>query len=152
MRFAVVAGIALILSASSAVAEDVWVQVRESKVRSKPLFYAPGISSVQYGDKLSKSGDDNGWASVRAGGAQGYIPVSAISRQQIVLTAKALTKLDADASDVVLAGKGFSKEVEQSFKTSDSSARFDRVDQVERAARVSTGDVQQFVKSGGLNQ
>lgn len=131
-------------------AEQVWVQVRDSKVRNQPQFYAPSVASVRYGDRLSKLGDDRGWASVTLGSTRGYIPVSAISRQQIVLSARDVSKVQADSSDVVLAGKGFSKEIEQSFKRKDTSARFDLVDRVEGSARVSSQDVVQFTQKGGL--
>ena len=145
MRF-IATVVMLVVCSVSAYAEDVWVQVRESKVRSKPLFYAPGVSSVRYGDKLSKTGDERGWAAVKSGGSQGYIPLSAVSRQKIVLSAKGLSKVEADSSDVVLAGKGFSREVEQSFRTENRDARYDLVDKVEQVAKVSTEDVEQFVK------
>jgi hypothetical protein len=141
----------LVTFSVSAYAEDVWVQVRESRVRSKPLFYASGVSTVRYGDKLSKTGDEGGWAAVKSGGFQGYLPLSAISRQHIVLSAKGLSRVEADSSDVVLAGKGFSREVEQSFRTENRNARYDLVDKVEQVAKVSTHDVEQFVNKGGLH-
>ena len=141
----------LIICSVSAYAEDVWVQVRESRVRSTPLFYASGVSTVRYGDKLSKTGDEGGWAAVKSGGFQGYLPLSAISRQHIVLSVKGLSKVEADSSDVVLAGKGFSREVEQSFRTENRNVRYDLVDKVEQVAKVSTQDVEQFVNKGGLH-
>lgn len=131
-------------------AEEVWVQVRDSKVRSQPQFYAASVASVRYGDRLTKTDDERGWASVSVGTTKGYIPLSAISRQQIILSARDVSKVQADSSDVVLAGKGFSKEIERSFKAQDSSARFDLVDKVESAARVSGQDVAQFKQQGGL--
>jgi hypothetical protein len=141
----------LLACSTSAYAEDVWVQVRESRVRSKPFFYASGVSTVRYGDKLLKTGDEGGWAAVRSGTAQGYIPLSALSRQQIALSAKGLSKVEADSSDVVLAGKGFSREVERSFRAENGDLRYDLVDKVEQISKVSTQDVEQFVKKGGLN-
>lgn len=140
----------LVGGATPALAEDVWVQVRDSKVRSQPQFYASSVASVRYGDRLSKSDDDRGWASVTFGSTKGYIPLSSISRQQIALSARDVSKVQADSSDVVLAGKGFSKEIEQSFKRQDASARFDLVDKVEASARVSSQDVAQFAQKGGL--
>jgi len=151
MRVLVIALLGAV-SVTAAHADDAWVQVRESKVRSKPLFYAPGVSSVRYGDKVQTSGDQSGWVAVRVGGSQGYLPISAISKQQIVLTAKGLSKVQADATDVVLAGKGFSKEVEQSFKAESPGARYDLVNKVEATARVSPQEVAQFVKKGGLSE
>lgn len=141
---------AIVGATAPAFAEEVWVQVRDSKVRSLPQFYAPSVASVRYGDKLSKTDDERGWARVTLGSTKGYIPLSAISRQQIALSARDVSKVQADSSDVVLAGKGFSKEIEQSFKKQDASARFDLVDKVESAAKVSAQDVSQFKQRGGL--
>jgi hypothetical protein len=87
---------------------------------------------------------------VTAGGRQGYLPLSVISADQIVLSAAELKKVQADSSEVVMAGKGFSREVEQQYRKQDAAARFDLVDYVEQATRVSPGEVSQFIKSGGL--
>lgn len=135
---------------SPSYADDVWVQVRESRVRARPLFYATTIQSVKYGDRLSKLGEDNGWVGVRAGGREGYVPLSAVSPKVIVFSSADVAKVQADPSELVLAGKGFSREIEQSFKKQDSSARFDLVDRVEREARASSGEVERFIKQGGL--
>ena len=139
-----------VMFASPSRADDVWVQVRESRVRAKPLFYATTIQSVKYGDRLSKMSEDNGWVGVREGGREGYIPLSAVSPKLIVFSSADVAKIKADPSELVLAGKGFSKEIEQSFKKEDSSARFDLVDRVEREARASSAEVEQFIKQGGL--
>lgn len=133
-------------------ADDVWVQVRESRVRSKPLFYAATLSSVHYGDRLTKLSEDAGWVGVRIGGQQGYIPLSAVSPKAIVFSSADVSKVKADSSELVLAGKGFSKEIEQSFKRQDASVRYDLVDRVEREGRASPAEVAQFVKQGGLGK
>ena len=67
-----------------------------------------------------------------------------------MLRARELERVSADTSDVVLAGKGFNREVEKEYRASDPSARFDLVDKVERETRVSSSEVAQFRKSGGL--
>lgn len=131
-------------------ADDLWVQVRESRLRSKPLFYASTVSSVRYGEKVSKLGEENGWVSVRAGGQQGYLPLSAVSPKAIIFSTADVASGQADSGELVLAGKGFSKEIEQSFQKQDHSARFDLVNRVEREAKASSAEVTQFVKQGGL--
>jgi hypothetical protein len=139
-----------LLWAIPAHAEDLWVQVRESLIRAQPAFYAAPVTSVKYGDRLERVGEEKGWIKVRSGRKEGYVPVAVVTPQQIVLSGHSVSKVNADASDVVLAGKGFSKEVEAEYKRSDSSARFDLVDQVERQTAVPRAEVQQFMKSGGL--
>lgn len=149
MRFLACIAVVLAFGAPS-YADDVWVQVKESRVRAKPQFYAPTVQSVKYGDRLSKIGEDNGWVGVRAGGREGYLPLSAVSPKAIVFSSADVARAQADPSELVLAGKGFSKEIEQSFKRQDSSARFDLVDRVEREARASADEVDRFIKQGGL--
>jgi hypothetical protein len=87
---------------------------------------------------------------VRAGGQQGYLPLSAVSPKAIVFSTADVAKVQADSGELVLAGKGFSKEIEQSFQKQDASARFDLVNRVEREAKASPAEVAQFVKQGGL--
>ncbi len=143
--------LALSLVASSpAFAEPAWIQVRQSQLRTQPKFYAPSAGAVRYGEKIEKLSEEGGWVKVTAGGRQGYLPLAVISADQIVLSAAELKKVQADSSEVVMAGKGFSREVEQQYRKQDAAARFDLVDYVEQAARVSPGEVSQFIKSGGL--
>ena len=78
------------------------------------------------------------------------MPISSISRDRIVLSVKDIAKVRADQADIVLAVKGFSREVEQNYKKENPSLRYDRVDQVERQARASISEVQGFRVSGGL--
>lgn len=151
MRIALIASaLALTVTMGSASAEPVWVQVRESVVRSKPQYYAPGVLPVRYGERVEKLSQSAGWARVRVKNTEGYLPISSVSLDQIVLQARELERVSADTSDVVLAGKGFNKEVEKRYHSEDPSARFDLVDKVEREARVSSSEIAQFKKSGGL--
>jgi len=140
----------LLIGSTAAQADPVWVQVRESMLRSEPRFYAPSVGSVRYGDQLEKVSDEKGWIRVQAKGRTAYLPLSAVSRDHIVLSSADLKKVTADSPEVVLAGKGFSKEVEQQYKKDDKSLRYDLVDDVERNARVSSVEVRQFIKDGGL--
>ncbi len=151
MRIALISSVlALTVAVGAASAEPVWVQVRESVVRSKPQYYAPSVLPVRYGERVEKLSQSAGWARVRVKNTEGYLPLSSVSLGQIVLEARELERVSADTSDVVLAGKGFNKEVEKQYRSDDPSARFDLVDKVEREARVSSSEVAQFKKSGGL--
>lgn len=142
--------LALVFSSRDARAESVWLQVRESIVRSRPQYYATGVLPVRYGEKLEKLSESSGWARVKVKNIEGYLPLSSVSLDRIVLQARELGQVSADTSDVVLAGKGFNKEVENSYKNADQGARFDLVDKVERASRISPAEVGRFKKSGGL--
>jgi len=151
MKRCIVAAICM-MAASQAHAEPIWVQVRQSQVRSQPKFYAQSLGPVRYGERLEKLSEDGGWVKVQLAAKQGYLPLSAVSQDQIVLSSAELLKVRADSAEVVLAGKGFSKEVEQRYRSEASGSRYDLVDYVEQSSRVSPAEVQQFMKQGGLGK
>lgn len=140
----------LALASADARAESVWLQVRESVVRSQPRYYATGVLPIRYGEKLEKLSESSGWARVKVKDIEGYLPLSSVSIDRIVLQARELEQVSADTSDVVLAGKGFNKQVENSYRNADPGARFDLVDKVEHVSKVSPAEVARFKRSGGL--
>jgi hypothetical protein len=135
---------------TAVMAEKSWVQVRETKLRSQPKFYATGGATLKYGQAVDQMGASGGWAEVSSNAGRGFLPVTSLSRDQIILSSQDISKVKADTSEVVLAGKGFSKEVESSFKAADAEARFDLVDKIERTARTSPKETSDFAKRGGL--
>lgn len=143
---------AAVFSVQLAHADELWVQVRETKLRAQPSILAAGVADLKYGDRVDKVSEAKSWAQVRTVRSQkeGYLPLSSITPQRVVLLARGNPKIKADATEVVLAGRGFSKEVEEQFKILNQGARFDQVDQVERRCSASTKEVAQFVEAGGL--
>ena len=135
---------------TAVMAEKSWVQVRETKLRSQPKFYATGSATLRYGQAVDQLAASGGWAEVSSNAGRGFLPVASLSRDQIILSSQDISKVKADTSEVVLAGKGFSKEVESSFKAADTAARFDLVDKIERTARTSPKETSDFAKRGGL--
>ena len=135
-------------------AEQGWVQVRQVVIRQQPEFFAKSVGSAKYGDALELASTKGDWVNVTLPGGKGsgYVPLSALTKKQVLLTARQAVAVKADPSEVVLAGKGFSKELENEYKKNDAAARFDRVDAIEKTAVVSDQEVQVFAKQGGLVQ
>ena len=135
---------------ASASASEVYVTVRETKLRSKGEFLASVIANVRYGDKLSVVKDSDTWLQVSFGGKQGFIHRSAISERKVVLSSsKEFSGSNVDQNDVVLAGKGFSSEVERQFAKSNSQLNFSGVEAMERV-KISSSELDAFVKQGKL--
>ena len=134
--------------------QAVWVQVRQAVVRTQPQHYAAKLSAVKYGDRLPlESEAEAGWIKVRLPSKKsGFLPEVAVTERQVVLTARQAASTKADPSEVVLAGKGFSKEVEDKYKQANRGVRFDLVDQMERSGLVSDQELLSFVKQGGLKE
>jgi uncharacterized protein YgiM (DUF1202 family) len=137
---------------SAATGQEMSVQVRSTKVHSAPEWWSPAVTGVVYGDKvtiISGQKDEGGWLKVQVSGKEGYLHISALTSRTVVLkTGAEHTARAADASEVVLAGKGFSKELEGQYARSHSLS-FAPVDQVEHQ-RVSEGELAAFVKAGKL--
>lgn len=131
-------------------ADSMYVQVKSSKVRSQANYWSSPVATVSYGDALTKIGGDDPWWKVQtAKGETGYIPSSSVTSRKIVFgTAKNAGKYGIDQTEVVMAGKGFSKEVEKSFAAT-GQGNFAAVDAIERT-KVSDGEVREFMKGGQL--
>lgn len=132
-------------------AENVWVQVRESVIRTKPMFFSAAVASVRYGDAVSRHSEDAGWVKVSFRGKEGFLPSATVTPSKVILSGRSSGKVMADASDVVLAGKGFSKEVEENYKKTGGGMRYDLVDKIEKQCRVNPTEVKAFMVQGGLN-
>lgn len=137
----------------NALAEDVYISVRETFLRSKPSFLSKGIV-LRHGDALSVLDKDLGnWIKVKnVFGKTGYIHSSSVSERRIVLkTNNNLAPRHAAQSDVVMAGKGFSREVERQFALKNRALNFAAVDRMERE-KISVNDLSNFIKQGKLSE
>lgn len=130
----------------------VYVKVRNSKVRVEPNYWSKGITSVEYGSALDLiSSSSDGWYKVKTSlGREGYIPEASISSKAIALKGSGnLLNPVAGEAEIVIAGKGFSPEVEKSFSRTNPELDFAAVDRVEKL-RVSESEVATFIKDGRL--
>jgi Bacterial SH3 domain len=135
----------------AALADTYWVQVSRSSLRSEPKHYAPAVGALSYGDKLEAGDAQEGWFKVTAnGGKTGFVHESALIDREVVITGRKAASKSAVSSDVVLASKGFSKDIEREYKKKGTASRFDLVDRMEAAPAVSAKELQQFVQLGEL--
>lgn len=142
----------LAAQAAAASGQPMYVQVRSSKIRSAPEFWAAAVSGVSYGDRVTVvpgQKSESGWLKVKAAGKEGFLHISALTSRKVVLRGSGeQSPRAADASEVVLAGKGFSKEIEADYARTHALS-YAAVDQVERT-RVSDGALAAFIKAGKL--
>lgn len=138
----------LCYAALCASAAQMSVQVKSAFIKEKPSFISKNVAPVSYGDKVESLDVSGDWHSVEKGGAKGWLHVSSLSVKEIVLTS-GKTSSKASKSEIVMAGKGFSKEVEDSYKKSNASLNYVGVDAVEKSA-LSIDSVEGFAKEGKL--
>ncbi|MCO6429586.1 MAG: SH3 domain-containing protein [Deltaproteobacteria bacterium] len=128
----------------------VYVETKLAKVRSQPAHWAPALKDLSYGDKIVERNRSGGWLKVLLpDGSEGYLHESAVTLKVVVLKASVGLVGDVAASDIVLAGKGFSGEVEANY-ASDKSLNYEEVNRVEQYELPPT-QIADFLREGGLN-
>lgn len=126
------------------------VQVREGQLRSTPSYLAEIIARPAYGDRVEIIQDKGPWKKVANRGVQGWMHISALTVKNIVLKAGAANvQTTATGSEIALAGKGFSEEVEKQYKKLNRSLNYAWVDRMEKF-QVSPKQMQAFLKEGSV--
>lgn len=142
-------GIATSFAAS---AKSLFVQVKQSALRAEPKFWAAGVANLPYGAELTPLGtgsDDKSWIKVKFGSSEGYVHSTAVTTRKVILTSSAGSQ-KVDSTTAVLAGKGFNRQVENSFASS-KGISFASVDEVE-SQRIDGGELLTFLHDGKLNE
>ena len=141
----------LALFVTLVLAETLIVKVQSTNLRKTPKFYGAVILALRSGDKLEKAtSQPDGWLQGKtAGGAVGWIHSSAVAVQKFNLLAMGGLKTQASASEVALAGKGFNKQVEESYRAKHREANFAEVDRM-LLLKVAATQLEEFLKQGRL--
>lgn len=129
--------------------EGLHVKVRSAAIRSEPKAWASALSFVSYGDSVQVKESKDGWLKVRSGAVTGYLHGSALTAKKVVLSGRETKGYAADQSEIVMAGKGFSREVEKQLAASASGMNFSAVNEIERS-RVSSVELAGFIREGKL--
>lgn len=141
----------LVLVALTALAaEQLSVQVRQTKLRGRPSYLGPATTEVTYGTRLTVLEARGPWRKLRTpDGAEGWLHESALTEKKLQLAAGDNVDTAADSDELALAGKGFNEEVENAFKEGHADIDYTWVDRMagwtvspEEAARfLAAGDV-----------
>ena len=134
-----------------AAAEGLVVKVQTTQLRRTPQFFGPTLAALKVGDRLEKVSEANGWIQVKTvTGTIGWIHSSAVVASSLALTSTNQSlKTQVTANEVALAGKGFNKQVEDSYKGNHAEVSFVWVDRMIQI-RVSLAQVQDFLAKGRL--
>jgi len=127
------------------------VKVQATQLRAGPQFFAAGIAPLRAGDRLEKLDAASGWIKVRTeAGAVGWVHSSAVEPPRTgILAGGTDMKTQASASEVTLAGKGFNKQVEESYRARNPKADFAWVDRMVQI-RAGAAEIEDFLKRGKL--
>jgi SH3-like domain-containing protein len=121
-----------------------YVAVQSASVKDSTGFFAKELGTFEMGTELTLIREDGKWAEVKAGNLSGWVAASSLSARRIVAAVSTVT-----ASEVALAGKGFSPDMELESKK--SGVDYSMVDSMEQIT-VAPDDLLNFVTEGRLNK
>ena len=127
------------------------VQVQEAKLRKSPSFLAEVTKVLAYGDTVTVIGTEGDFQRVVtvADQAPGWLHTSALTEKTIVMQGGGSdVAAQATSDEIALAGKGFNKQVEESYAR-ESGLDYGPVDKMQSRV-VPDQDKQAFLVQGGL--
>lgn len=139
----------LAVGAGAAFAEELSVQVRETRVRREPRSLASEVGRLSYGDRVQVVDERPDWVLVEHGTIEGWVSRSAVTPKEIVLEASD-REVEERATDreVALAGRGFNKDIEEQYRR-DTGLSYAAIDELEEREE-EPDELARFLEEGGL--
>jgi len=132
---------------------EVTVTSKEVTIKKEKSHLSKAEAKAMYGDKLKVTDKQEDWYLVTSpDGSQGWVHISSVTTKKINFKKDAtVTEKTTTHEEVALAGKGFNKQVETAYVTSNPSIAdaYKKVDQVE-SFRVPAAQLSAFIKQGQL--
>lgn len=122
-----------------------FVAVQSANLRASSGIFASTVATLSLGDAVTLIVDNGRWSQVQHGNTTGWIQSNELSTRRIIPAGTA----GITASEIALAGKGFSPETEMEYRR--SGIDFSMVDFMERIT-VPSDDLLRFINDGGLNR
>lgn len=132
-------------------ADELNVQVKSGKVRSRPSFLGKIVATLSYGDNVTVIREEGEWVLAKnAGSPRGWIHISALTDDFIELSSgSGNAEIVASSDELALAGKGFNSDVESEFKTRNQDIDFTWINRMEKII-ISPEQMKGFLKRGGI--
>ncbi len=136
-------GAALLLSPALGFATSLMVEVQQGQLRSEPTFFSKIITNVGYHNSVTVLEERGPWRLVQFKQQKGWMHISALMSSNVKLNAGLSLGDSISSKDVSLAGKGFTKEVENAFRKQHSELSFAWVDKMEKV-KITSSELEKF--------
>ena len=121
-----------------------YVAVQTAVIKDSAGFFAKDLGNLSLGDAVTVILDSGKWSQVQAGNLSGWVASSSLSARRVIGSNAAVT-----ASEVAMAGKGFSPDMEMEYKK--NGLDYSTVDSMERIT-VPSNDLLGFITEGRLSR
>lgn len=126
--------------------KGMYISVEKIAAKNKPSFWGRKGDIFYYGDLVQITGEKGSWRQVSSStsGKSGWVKESVLTSRKIV----AKNKVNVDADEIALAGKGFSTPLEAEY-SKQYDIDFDVVDKIENV-NISEESLKDFIVEGNL--
>lgn len=127
------------------------VQVRTSKLRSRPSFLGSTVTEVGYGAQVTVSSQRGPWVEVTTpDGHSGWLHESALSEDELAMISGTIdANTGASGEEIALAGKGFNDQVESEYQKKHGDLDYTWVDLMEKMV-ISPEQAEKFLAEGQI--
>ncbi len=156
MRFLL---ILMLLSMSLAMSEDaepqvgdeVAISVQNQSIYPMPAFYASPVEPVSYGTLASIDQIDGEWFKITTSlGKAGWIHRTSVTGAIQTTSGGTSTSGSVTSDEIMLAGRGFSRDIEETYAGEHPELNFSIVNNMETSWTVSPQQLYQFLVEGNL--
>ena len=119
-----------------------YVAVQTTPVKDATGFFAKELGNLALGAEVTVIREDGKWSEVRAGNLSGWVSSASLSARRVLASNTTVT-----ASEVALAGKGFSPDMEIEYRK--NGLDYSMVDSMEKIV-VPADDLLKFINEGRL--
>lgn len=128
------------------------IQIMSQHLFPRPVFYATPVAELGFGDVVTILSESDDWFEVRtASGLTGWVHSTSVTGAVLSGGSVGSGSGEVTSDEIMLAGRGFNADMEQSYESSNPSLSFAAVDAMERI-EVDPDDIYSFLVSGGLIQ
>jgi uncharacterized protein YgiM (DUF1202 family) len=146
--FSLILFVAGIVAAQAIPGGTLYVAVKTVTLKESTGSFSANKGTLNYGEKVTVVKVDGKFTQIKSAknpSVTGWTASSNLSVKQVV----AGTASTASAKEVALAGKGFSQEVEKTYKSQKKNLNYADVDKVE-SVTVSENELKKFLEEGRL--
>jgi len=129
---------------SQAAGNKRYVAVQTAALKDSTGFFAKELGNFPLGTELTVIREDGKWTEVRAGNLTGWMASSSLSVRRVIASTSNVT-----ASEVALAGKGFSPDVEIEYRK--NGLDYTAVNSMENLT-IPKEEVLKFINDGRLSK
>jgi len=121
-----------------------FVSSKSATIKDSPGFFAAELGNLSLGDEVTLISESGKWSQIRSGNLTGWVTSASLSARRIVASGTSAT-----ATEIALAGKGFSPETETEYRQ--NGLDYSMVDFMEQIT-ISGEELLPFITDGRLSR